>query len=273
MLARRLTPVLGLALLLAAKAAAADTAITAEEVIACWVGTADASLIELKLPQGVIRTLYTRDIYELRLSDSGRAAELAAKLPELRITLNRGQAVPPPAVRVREMLRLRLDRAREARAQGRPWYTDVIDTLVPNASRNELAARCRDMDVLLRECGRDDGTVEALLREVSLESGALGRIGPHLGTCCLSGTLGGLLGAVLGTAVGFKIKEPSTPAYGIVVWDPGGALVGCPAGCVVGTGVAATIATSSRTGSLIKQHRSRVNDLIRRVNRAVVTAP
>ncbi len=83
----------GLAVLLAATPAAADTVVTAEEVIPCSVESADASFLGLKLPQGGFRVMYTRDIYELRLSDSSRVAELATRLPQLRIILDSGQLV------------------------------------------------------------------------------------------------------------------------------------------------------------------------------------
>ena len=90
--------VLGLAVLLAAATAAADTVITAKEVISCSVVSADTNFVRLKLPRGGIRMLNTRDIHEIRLSDSSRVAELAAQLPGLEVTPDSAQPAPPPSV-------------------------------------------------------------------------------------------------------------------------------------------------------------------------------
>ncbi len=155
-------------------------------------------------------------------------------------------------------------------------HTDTIDTLALGASRAEMAARCREMDVVLRECGRADDAVVQLLLEVKRESDALLRTGYNAGTCCLYGTLGGLLGAVFGGLIGQMIR-PSTSASGFGFYenfgDPGGGLVGCPVGCALGAGSHMAIATSNRMKALSRQHRSRVNKLISIVNRTVATSP
>src|SRR5512138_459463 len=88
----------GLAALLAAVPAAADTVVTATEVIPCSVQSADSNYVRMKLPSGGIRVLYTRDVYEVRLADSVGLAVLAARLTDI-VRFDSGQAVPAPAER------------------------------------------------------------------------------------------------------------------------------------------------------------------------------
>jgi hypothetical protein len=62
------------------------------------VVSADANFVRLKLPQGGIRMLYTRDVQEIHLADSSRVAELAAQLPSLKVTPDSARPAPPPSV-------------------------------------------------------------------------------------------------------------------------------------------------------------------------------
>ncbi len=289
MIRMRRMPALGLAALLAATPGTADTVITASDVITCSVVWAEEDSIFVGPARPRARhlstrgsaathlarrqlTLSARDIYEIRLSDSNHLAELAARLPLVRVVVDSGQDVCPPALRIRELLLLRLGRARETYAKDPNRNPDVVGTLTPNASRAEIEARCRDMTIVLCECGRSNKTVAGLLREVSHEANALRRDWFHLGTCCLYGTLGGALGGLIGASIGEGINptpyDPGGPGY------PGhGILWGCPVGIAVGSGIAMTVATSLRARILTEQHRCRVNELIIRVNRAIVAAP
>ena len=52
--------------------------------------------------------------------------------------LDSGQAVPPAAVREHEMPRLRLERLRRARAEGRALNADIVDTLTRGAVLSEI---------------------------------------------------------------------------------------------------------------------------------------
>jgi hypothetical protein len=280
----RRTSVLGLALLLAATPAAADTVVTTKEVISCSVVSADADSIRFNLtrPRGRAlsgreayeltwrrrKMLSTRDVYEIRLSDSSRVAELAAQLPGVRVILDSGQPVPPPAVRAREMTRLQLDRAPEARASGVPGHARGMDTLPPNASPAEMAVRCRYMDAWLRGCGRRDGTVVELLCEVDSEQEAIREIRPRVGTCLVYGGCGSLPGMVVGMFVGSALGAAGNgdlQSAGIGV-----AAAGCAAGGALGfiTGVAIRVVSQK---ILLVGHRRHVNDLIHRVNRAVAS--
>ena len=91
--------ILVLAVLLTVVPAVADTVITVREVISCSVVSVDSNFVRTKLPQGGIRMLLTREVYEIRLPDSARAAGLAAQFPMI-VKLDSGQVIPPPAVRV-----------------------------------------------------------------------------------------------------------------------------------------------------------------------------
>ena len=270
MTAMRRLSVLVPAVLLAAATAAADTAITAEEVIPCSVELADPSFLSLRLPQGGSRILNTRDVYEVRIPDSNRFVEIAAQVPQLKVTLDSGQAVPTRAVRAREMLRLRLQRAREAQAKGFPGYAEVVGPL-RGTSASEMVAKCSDMDFVLRERVRSDEAVAGLLREVSREEETLRRLWLRW-TTCLYAPCGGLLGMAIGGLLAFAMDpflgDPAPPG-GSHASGPYIALVGCSAaGLVTGAAVGA-----ARNRSILAGHRDLVSDLIRRVNLAVVTAP
>jgi hypothetical protein len=264
--------VLGLAVLLAAATAAADKVITAQEVISCRVVSASADSVRLTLTQGQSRTLPTWDVYEVRLSDTARVAELAVQLPRAKVILDSGQSVPPPEVRTREAMRLRLDLAREARAKGLPWHADVVDTLARRTTPDEMAARCRDMDAALRECGRSDRTIAELLREVSREQATLRRLWPRAGPalCLASGTgLGGCTGVLIGEGIRPTVIDCGI-GYGPGGMDIGGGPVGCLVGSVAGSLGGAAIGIGYRA-VLIARHRNRVNDLVRSVNRAIAS--
>jgi len=271
MTAVRRMSAIGLAVLLLASTAAADTVITADEVIHCWdVTPAGSDSVCFTLPRLELRTLSTLDVYEVRLPDSSRVAALSERLPQLRVVLDAGQPVPDPAVRIRETLRLRLVRTREARAKGLLWCADVMDTLPRGASPAQMAAWCRDMEFVLRERGTGDEEAAVLLREVSCEAEALRSIGPNMGTCCLYGTLGALLGGLIGVPVGYAIRPGTSNESDLFPCGPGpvvGAAVGCATGAVIGTA-----GTWMRSRLVTAQHRDRVNDLARRVNRAVASA-
>ena len=255
----------GLAALLAASTAAADTVITAEEVIACSVESADTGQIRLKLPQGGSMALRTSDIYEVRLSDSGRVAELSGRLPQSRVVPDPGGPVPPPATRALEMLRVRLERLRRARAEGLPWNTDILDTLERGAALSEIEARCRQISTVLLECGRGDQVIAELLRESNREEEALHRIWPAAVTSLVGAPLGALPGAYIGAVIGDLIQPP--PSQGCQAAN-GGAIVGCPVGCLLGAGIGAGIGMQLRKNT-IAWHRNRVNALIFKINYAL----
>ena len=226
--------VLGLAVLLAAATAAADTVITAEEVVfrrrVEWAGPDSIRLTPPGLRTGI---LSTRDVCEIRLSDSSRAAELAARLPGVRVA----------------------------------WHADVLDTLAANASPVEMAARCRDMYAALRECGWSDATVPRLLNEIGREDDAQSELWPRVGKVFLYGTGGALLGGLIGGVIGEAIEPTQELGY------PGGGCVGGPVGCAVGAVIGLSIGSSGSEAYLMRMHRSRVNDLVRCVNLAVAAAP
>ncbi len=287
MTAMRRTLLLGLVVLLAATPAAADIVITADEVIYCSVESADADSVRLKRTRPQRRALSgheayaltwrqrkvlsTSAIYEIRLSDSNRVAELATRLPQVRVTLDSGQSVPAPAVRIREMTGLRLDRARESRAKGLPGQADVVDTLVRNASPAEMVARCRDMGVVLRECGWSDQVTAGLLREIDDESTALRMVWQANASCFVTGALYGLGGCLTGGLVGQAI-DPMVWFNLDMSYGGCGPIYGLPIGCVVGSAIGASLGMQ-RLKSIIGSHRVRVNDLVRRVNRALSSAP
>jgi hypothetical protein len=163
--------VLGLALLLTAATAVADTVITAREVISCRVVSADTNFVRLKLPTGGIRMFCTDDVYEIRLSDSSRVAAQSTRLPQLRVVLVAGQPVPAPAARARQTLPLREDLSRCPTVRA-----GFLDTLSPATTPENLMAMCREMGILLRKCERNDTAAVSLLREVGNEQAALGGI-------------------------------------------------------------------------------------------------
>ena len=279
----------GLALLLAAATAAADTVITIDEVVGCSVTSADADSVRIRLTRpsrrprstrdayeishaaGRSRTIPTADIYEIRLSNPSRFTELSTRLPQLRVILDSGQAIPPLAVRVREIC-LRLDGTGEVRAEGLFW---PVDTLARNSSPAEMGTRCRDMGARLRWCRRSDNPIVELLFEVNGEEKALRGVWPGAGTSCLSGALGWVLGVPTGAVIGFAVDPHMRTWYsarGSGEYPSAGLLWGCAAGCVGGPVIGAAIGAAHRR-ALLAGHRSRINDLVRRVNRAVGTAP
>ena len=257
----------GLAVLLAVATAAADTIVTTQEVVSCSVESASADSIRLKLTQGGITALSARDVYEIRLSDSSRVAELAAQLPQLRITVDSGQYVPPPAVRARRMVQLRLDLAREARAKCLPWHADVIDTLPHSALPDEMAERCLDMGTALLAFGPHNEAAFVLVREVTREQDALRRVWPKTRTDLASGAVGGIPVSYVGGFIGDAIH----PA-GVACGDVGGGCPGAIIGCAAGSAVGAAIGRRVRAG-IVARHRDRVNGLIRRVNHVVASQP
>jgi hypothetical protein len=243
MTAIRWKSVLGLAVLLAAATAAADTVVTAAEVISCRVVSADTNFVHLKLPQGGIRMLSTRDVREIRLSDSSRVAELAARLPGARVT----------------------------------WHADVLDTLARNASPAEMAGRCRDMDAALRECGRSNRTAARLLREVNREAVELAKTPPKSASylwgiaCC--GLLGGSIAVVGGVEFPQRFPLVGQETSWKILRDVGcGVLAGTGVGIIPSLLCGPTVGEAMRT-SEIRRHRARVNDLVRRVNRVIATVP
>jgi len=228
--------VLGLAVLLAAATAAADVVITADEVIPCSVVLADTDFVRLKLPQGGIRMLCARGVSEIHLTDSSRVAEMGARLRGIKVT----------------------------------WHADVLGTLARNASPAEMAARCREMDAALDECGRKDDTVAGLLREVNREAEALQGLLPRpaMAICVPCGCL---LGMAVGTFVGAAVAPTEVAGF-----DADGFFrssgIGCGAGAVLGAGTGMAISTGYGAYQ-VARHRDRVNDLVRRVNRAVASQP
>jgi hypothetical protein len=156
---------------------------------------------------------------------------------------------------------------------GQP-YAWRLDTLARNASPAVIAARCRDMYAALRECGRSDRTIAELLREVSGEQATLRRLWPWavVPALCLSGTgLGGCTGVLIGEGI-----RPTGGncgiGYGLGDMDIGGGPVGCLVGSVAGSLGGAAIGIGYRA-VLIARHRNRVNDLVRKVNRAIASPP
>jgi hypothetical protein len=254
--------VLGLAVLLAAGTAAADTVITAREVLSCSVETVDADSARLRLKKGKRRSLPAWDVYEVRLSDPNRVAELAALLPRAEVLPDYRQSIPAPEVRIREAMRLRLDRAR---ARGLPEDTAVLDTLTIGASPDDMTSRCREMGAVLSVCGQSDRDIARLQSEINREAEELNKIPlkatPYTCgiTCC--GLMGGAVGAVLG---------------GVAAGGLAGAIPGLLAGVAVGTIPGSAIGSSvgGRTRSTeVERHRGRVNQLIRGVNRVAASAP
>ena len=278
---------LALAALLAATTAAADVVITANEVVLCSkVEPAGSDSISFTLPGLEQRTLPTSSIYEVRLAESSRVAELSAQLPHLRVRLDTGQPAKPPVGRARwEMMELVVDGVSWAGAPDPPMRAHVLDTLCLPTTPEKMMAKCREMDTLLRNYERNDTTVVSLLREVRNEQAVLRGVWPGERTRLFSGA-GGILGMAVGTWRGW-IKGPprcappvcyvvpaiDMPACG---YTPATCVIGsAPVGCVVG-GVLGYV-LGACTGAwlreeALKEHRNRVNELVRRVNRAVASA-
>ena len=174
MTAIRRTSVLGLAVLLAAASAAADTVITIDEVLACSVESANANFVRLKLPQGGIGMLYARDVYEIRLSNPDRVAAMAAVLPLTRVTADSGQATPSPEARYRAVV----DGWAEAKRAGSIAHPGTIDALPDDASPALMVARCREMRSALLGCGRGGGDIAQCCVTSTARSGRCGESVP-----------------------------------------------------------------------------------------------
>ncbi len=139
--------------------------------------------------------------------------------------------------------------------------TRGMDTLARNASPAAIAARCREMKVVLRECGRRDDTVFDLFRDVEKEQKALRRIWPEIETySAIYVTVAGLVGCGVGSLIAF-VSNPCGAS-------PAGTVIGCVVGSVSGAALGA-----GRGVKLHADHRDRVNDLVRRVNGAVAPQP
>jgi len=262
MTAVRHSLVILLALLLAAATAAADTVVTANEVIDCLVVWSDANFTRLKLPSGGVRMLYTRDIREMRLSDPSRTIEPPPRPPQVTPSPDSAQPDPPPSVDGTDLL----------------GYAGILDTLAVGASVDDMKARCWEMNAALRECGRSDDAIDRLLREVKLEAAVLGRIWPPRRTrLCIAG--GGGVGGCIGFWIGEAIR-PTGITSDCIGFGPGGhppsdcdvVEGGGPVGCAVGT--VAGYAGGAAVGhwwraTLVARHRGRVNELVRRFNRIV----
>jgi hypothetical protein len=272
--------VLVLAVLLTAAAAAADTVITAEEVISCSVESASADSVRFALNRKRFSTLPAWDVYEVRLSNPDRLAEVGSLLWRSKVLLNSGQSILSPRIRTLEAMRLRLERARETGAQGVRWYSVVVETLAANASPARMAARCLEINAVLRHCGRGDDTVAGLTSEVDHEAAELRGLGSGKATC-VSAMWGGLLGGAGGSIIGWNAgppvgDEPGTMAgclqegFNAYAASIRG-LIGCGVGLAAGSLVGLAVSHGLRE-SRLASHRARVNELIHRVNRAMMPA-
>jgi len=273
--------VTGLATLLAAATAGADTVIAAREVLSCSVESTSADSVRLALKRRQHRTLSAWDVYEIRVSDSSRIAGLTTHLPQTKVVLDSGQSVPSPEVRIIEAMRLRLDRAREAPEQDILWPADAVDTLTLGSSPAKMTTRCLEMNALLRHCGRSDDTIEYMIREVNREAAELGALGSSKATCVsvmCGGLIGGAGGSVIGWSQGPSVGgEPGTSEGGLqfacnTYESALYGLAGCGVGLVAGSLVGLAIDHGLRE-SRIEGHRDRVNNLVRRVNRAITQQP
>jgi hypothetical protein len=254
----RRTSVLVLAVLLAAASAAADVVITADEVIRCWkVEPAGHDSVRFTLPRWKQRTLSTFDIYEVRLADSKRVAELSTRLPQLDVVLDSRQPIPPAAARA-EQLR---QHAREASAEDRDDHPAVVEPLALDASATTMMATCWEVRTALLKCGPSDDTVAALLREVRREEEAIRKLWPGVVASIFSGLSLGLVGGVGGFAVGYghTLNDP--------IEHPDDYMKGCCAGTIGGSLTGAVIGWALSDG-IADGHRKRVNNLVRRTNRA-----
>ena len=99
---------------------------------------------------------------------------------------------------------------------------------------------------------------------------------PEVNTVGYAFLCGGLPGAVIGIAIGEAIRPTKCCVSlgdniypGIVGGGPLGFAVGCAAGSVIGLAIGASL----QEAALARHHRGRVNDLVRKVNRALVSAP
>jgi hypothetical protein len=207
MTAFRRKSVFGLAVLLMAATAAADTVVSAKDAISCSAESADARFVGLR-------------------SQAGTTPDMAS-------------------------------------------HIGPLDTLPLCVSPTEMAALCRRMDTVLRRCGLTDDAIDELLHEVRLEALALGRIWPLSRTWHYA-LGGGVLGGAMGCGVGQAVRPAGCIGVSGAWWgvDLGGTPVGTGVGCAAGSLIGAAIGIGRR-GVLVARHRDRINDLIRRVNRAV----
>ncbi|MBN2464832.1 hypothetical protein JXD38_04300 [candidate division WOR-3 bacterium] len=285
MTAVRWKPGLALAALLAAATAAASVIIAADVVIDCReVEPAGSDSVSLTLPGLEQRTLSTSSIYEASLAESSRVAGLSARLPQLRVVLDTGQPAKPPAGHARWEMEPVVDGISWAGATDLPLHADILDTLCLPTTPEKMIAACGEMDSLLRDYERNDTAVASLLRVVRNEQTALRGIWPGGRTRLLSGA-GGILGMAAGTWLGW-IKGPPRCAPPLMYFNPfiepgcvptpgtcviGTAPLGCAVGGVVGYVLGAGVGALLREDAL-KEHGNRVNELVRRVNRAVASA-
>ncbi len=140
------------------------------------------------------------------------------------------------------------------------------------------------MDTLLRNHERNDTAVVNLLHDVRDEQAALRGIWPGERTRLLSGA-GGILGMAAGTWLGWTKGPPQcapplpyfvlnteTPVCG---YTPATCVIGtAPVGCIVGSAIGYALGAGIGAGlreQALKEHRNRVNELVRRVNRSVAS--
>ena len=250
--------VFGLALLLAAALAAADTVITAEEVIPCSVVSADTNFVRLRLPDGGIRMLETHNVREIRLSDPSRVAAVAAELGHLEATPDSGRHAPLPDVCAeQERRRSVLDDLAEDLRAGRG-----MDTLPRSTTRAAMVAWCRELRTALLDCSPRDDAVARLSGDVDREAAELRTVPP---VACSRGcaAFGGLLGAAVGAGIVYAMD----PTYGSPFSDAGvqlGFYTGGFLGVLTGYGGSEIL-----RNRILAHHRKKVNDLVRRFNRIV----
>jgi hypothetical protein len=254
------TSLLCVAILLAAATAAADTVITAEEVFPCSVVAVDTNFVRIKLPQGGIRVFDTHDVVELRLSDSSRVAH---PLQPSQMPPAQDSATPIPPMSAPE--------------DSLPSLATVTDSLLRGVSSETMTEKCRELNSVLRRCGRSDTAIISLLSDVRNEEAALLGIWPQWRRILCAEAIGvpvGCAGFLIGQAVkpmdGYLEYGPGGP--GDFVMDCGGGPVGLLLGSLVGA-IGGQIASNAWRAALVAQHRGRVNSLVRRVNDAVLGAP
>ncbi len=130
---------------------------------------------------------------------------------------------------------------------------------------------------MLRAHGRIDNTVFDLLREVNREQQALGGIWPMWRRVLCAEAIGvpvGCAGFLVGQAIkpmgGYLEYGPGGP--GDCVMDCGGGPAGLLLGAVAGA-IGGEVASNAWRSALVSRHRDRVNDLVRKVNRAIASSP
>jgi hypothetical protein len=80
-----------------------DVVITNKEVIYGTVTEVDSLYTRLRLPGGGIKVVKTRDVYEIRLSDSSRIEALANKLPGVRVLPDTGKIFFQPEMSAKQI--------------------------------------------------------------------------------------------------------------------------------------------------------------------------